>query len=93
MNRRAAAQTRWLDAYRAVDVVLPRPRPTSADVPQARELVDAELAGLYLLISAMKERRNELALPSLLPPEVLALIFSFLVKAGPMGTLTDYNTG
>ncbi|KZV70351.1 hypothetical protein PENSPDRAFT_752669 [Peniophora sp. CONT] len=79
-----AAKTRWLDAYRALDVTLPRPTPNSSDVTRARELIDAELNGITLLLSAVKERRNELALPSLLPPEILARIFSFLSAATPI---------
>ncbi|KZV70342.1 hypothetical protein PENSPDRAFT_752661 [Peniophora sp. CONT] len=87
----AAAQTRWLDAYRAVAATLPRPTPTSAHVAHARELIDAELAGMHLLVSAMNERRNELTLPSLLPPEVLALVFSFLATVAPISVVSaDY---
>ncbi|KZV70340.1 hypothetical protein PENSPDRAFT_752659 [Peniophora sp. CONT] len=87
-----AAQTRWLDAYRALNVTLPRPTPTSADATRARELIDAELAGVRLLTSALNERRNELALPSLLPPEVLAHIFSFLSEVYPINLAHGYYT-
>ncbi|VDB93543.1 unnamed protein product [Peniophora sp. CBMAI 1063] len=80
----AAARTRWLETYRTLDLLLPRASPTSLDVQHARRLIDAELAGVHLLASALNERRNELALPALLPPEVLALIFNWLAAIYPM---------
>ncbi|KZV70353.1 hypothetical protein PENSPDRAFT_752671 [Peniophora sp. CONT] len=73
------AQARWLDAFQALDASLPRLRPTDADVAQLRVRLDAEEAGIRLLLSAVNERRNELALPSMLPPEVLAHVFSYLI--------------
>ncbi|VDB85905.1 unnamed protein product [Peniophora sp. CBMAI 1063] len=79
-----AAQSRWLDAYRALDLTLPRPLPTSKDTPQVRDQLDAEVLELQDVLCIVKERRNELALPSMLPPEIMAYIFSILVAVDSM---------
>ncbi|VDB85907.1 unnamed protein product [Peniophora sp. CBMAI 1063] len=83
------ARERWLDAYRASVKTLPRSSPTSPDVAHVRELVDAELEGIESLRAAMRAKRNELAPPSVLPPEVLALIFSFLAAIAPISLYTS----
>ena len=78
---RSAAQARWLDVYRTVDATLPRLFAISANASHARDLIDAELDGIRLALSAMNERRNELTLPAMLPPEILALVFSMVAEA------------
>ncbi|KZV62832.1 hypothetical protein PENSPDRAFT_758406 [Peniophora sp. CONT] len=80
----ALAQSRWLAAFQALDASLPRYRPTDVGAEKMRARLDAEAEGIRLVLSAVNERRNELALPSLLPPEVLARIFSYLVDVYPM---------
>ncbi|VDB93541.1 unnamed protein product [Peniophora sp. CBMAI 1063] len=75
---KSTAQTSRLDAYRALAATAPRSSPTSADVTLTRQTLDDEIFGVSTLLATLKERRNELALPSLLPPEILAQIFAFL---------------
>ncbi|KZV70352.1 hypothetical protein PENSPDRAFT_752670 [Peniophora sp. CONT] len=78
------ARARWLDAFRALDSSLSRLRPTDVNAPRERSRIDAEALGIRYLLSAVNGRRNELALPFMLPPEVLARIFSSLADIDPI---------
>ncbi|KZV70355.1 hypothetical protein PENSPDRAFT_752674 [Peniophora sp. CONT] len=85
------AQAHWLNAFRALDRSLPRLRPTDVDVVQLRARLDVEAAAILHVLSAVNERRNELALPSMLPPEVLTHIFSCLVVLDPVRLTKTYH--
>lgn len=52
---------------------------TASNSTNLHGLLEEREAGLLKALSAVRERLNELTLPSLLPPELLAHVFSFLV--------------
>ena len=69
---RALVEARWRDIHRGINAEIPRLRPTDTDVKQTRARIDAEAAQACLVLRDLNDRRIDLALPSLLPPEVLA---------------------
>ncbi|VDB85901.1 unnamed protein product [Peniophora sp. CBMAI 1063] len=74
-SMQSSARARWLDTFRELDAQLPSNQHVDVDIDQTRARIDAEVIGIRALLSAMNERRNQFALPSKLPPEVLAHIF------------------
>ncbi|VDB93461.1 unnamed protein product [Peniophora sp. CBMAI 1063] len=71
MHALETAAQQWLET-------LSRRKPSAVDAEDLRVSLESGVNGLLNSLSAVKERLNELTLPFLLPPELLAHVFSFL---------------
>ncbi|VDC06104.1 unnamed protein product [Peniophora sp. CBMAI 1063] len=73
-----------------MNATIPFCAPTSPEARRVQEILDIEAREARLILAAVNERRNDFALPSLLPPEVLANVFSFLIKMEPLNLKPFY---
>ncbi|VDB85897.1 unnamed protein product [Peniophora sp. CBMAI 1063] len=89
----ALARTRYLDAFQSIDASIPRIGPTDAQASSTMDRLEEEIIDIRLLLSAVNERRNELALVSMLPPEVMTHIVSFLRDIWPIYLGSAYRSG
>ncbi|VDB85893.1 unnamed protein product [Peniophora sp. CBMAI 1063] len=85
----ALARTRYLDAFQSIVASTPRLRPTDAQAPSTIGCLEEETMDIRLLLSAVNERRNELSLMSMLPPEVMAHTIFFLIDVWPIRLGTE----